>query len=121
MTRSRFLKWTAGLLLAPVLLAAALIAIFGWNWLRGPIERFTLDKTDLISRDVGYRMVGPRVCRRRGRIRLPRWRRACGLGELPRRPKAQVFQDATNDVRILYQGDHPHWTLAFRTLGGSTS
>ena len=45
MTRSRLLKWTAGLLLAPVLLAVLFIAIFGWNWLRGPIERMTLEKT----------------------------------------------------------------------------
>jgi AsmA protein len=45
MTPSRLLKWTAGLLLAPVLLVVLLIAIFGWNWLRGPIERMTLDKT----------------------------------------------------------------------------
>ena len=45
MTRSRLLKSTAVLLFAPVLLAAVLIAIFGWNWLRGPIERYTLDKT----------------------------------------------------------------------------
>jgi len=45
MTRSRLLKWTAGLLLAPVLLVVLFIAIFGWNWLRGPIERMTLEKT----------------------------------------------------------------------------
>ncbi len=45
MTPSRLLKWTAGLLLAPVLLAVLFVAIFGWNWLRGPIERMTLDKT----------------------------------------------------------------------------
>jgi uncharacterized protein involved in outer membrane biogenesis len=45
MTPSRLLKWTAGLLLAPVLLVVLFIAIFGWNWLRGPIERMTLDKT----------------------------------------------------------------------------
>ncbi len=45
MTRSRLLKWTAGLLLAPALLAVLFIAIFGWNWLRGPIERMTLEKT----------------------------------------------------------------------------
>lgn len=45
MTPSRFLKWTAGLCLAPVPLAVLLIAIFGWNWLRGPIERMTLAKT----------------------------------------------------------------------------
>jgi len=45
MTPSRLFKWTAGLLLAPVLLAVLFVAIFGWNWLRGPIERMTLDKT----------------------------------------------------------------------------
>ena len=45
MTTSRWLKWTAGLLLAPVLLAVLFIAIFGWNWLRAPIERMTLEKT----------------------------------------------------------------------------
>jgi uncharacterized protein involved in outer membrane biogenesis len=45
MTPSRLLKWTAGLLLVPVLLVVVFIAIFGWNWLRAPIERMTLDKT----------------------------------------------------------------------------
>ena len=45
MTLARWLKWTAGLLLAPVVLAALYIAIFGWNWLRGPIERMTLAQT----------------------------------------------------------------------------
>ncbi len=45
MTRSRLIQWTAGLLVAPVLLIVVLIAIFGWNWLRGPIERMTLEKT----------------------------------------------------------------------------
>lgn len=45
MTLSRTLKWTAGLLLAPVLLAVLYIAIFGWNWLRAPIERMTLERT----------------------------------------------------------------------------
>ena len=45
MTSPRSLKWIAGILLAPVLLAVLLIAIFGWNWLRGPIERMTTEKT----------------------------------------------------------------------------
>ena len=45
MTLPRSLKWMAGVLLAPVVLAVLFIAIFGWNWLRGPIERMTLDKT----------------------------------------------------------------------------
>ncbi|KAF0164170.1 MAG: AsmA protein [Rhodocyclaceae bacterium] len=45
MTLPRSLKWIAGVLLAPVVLAALLIAIFGWNWLRGPIERMTTEQT----------------------------------------------------------------------------
>jgi len=45
MTLSRFFKWTASLLLIPVLAALLFIGIFGWNWLRTPIEQMTLDKT----------------------------------------------------------------------------
>ena len=30
---------------APLVLAAVFITIFGWNWLRGPIERIALEKT----------------------------------------------------------------------------
>ena len=41
----RWLKWIVGSLLAPVVLVALFIAIFGWNWLRAPIERVTLEKT----------------------------------------------------------------------------
>jgi uncharacterized protein involved in outer membrane biogenesis len=41
----RWLPWVAGALLAPFLLAALFIAVFGWNWLRGPIERMTLERT----------------------------------------------------------------------------
>lgn len=45
MTLPRSLKWTAGILLAPGALAALFIAIFGWNWLRAPIERITTERT----------------------------------------------------------------------------
>jgi uncharacterized protein involved in outer membrane biogenesis len=45
MTLPRSLKWIAGILLVPVVLAGLFIALFGWNWLRGPIERMTLEKT----------------------------------------------------------------------------
>ncbi len=41
----RGLKWTVGAILLSSLLAAIYIAFFGWNWLREPIERMTLDKT----------------------------------------------------------------------------
>ncbi|MCX7170467.1 MAG: AsmA family protein [Proteobacteria bacterium] len=45
MTLSRSFRWITGILLAPVVLALLFIAIFGWNWLRGPIERMALEKT----------------------------------------------------------------------------
>lgn len=45
MTLSRSLKWIAGILLAPVALAVLFIAVFGWNWLRAPIERMTTERT----------------------------------------------------------------------------
>ncbi|MCK9389459.1 MAG: AsmA family protein [Sulfuritalea sp.] len=45
MTLLRSLKWIAGILLALVVLAVLFIAIFGWNWLRAPIERMATEKT----------------------------------------------------------------------------
>ena len=45
MTLPRSLKWIAGIFFAPIVLAVLFIAIFGWNWLRGPIERMTAEKT----------------------------------------------------------------------------
>lgn len=45
MLLSRYLKWIAGIFLAPLVLAVLFIAVFGWNWLREPIERLALDKT----------------------------------------------------------------------------
>ena len=41
----RPLKWIAGIVSALVILAVLFILIFGWNWLRAPIEQLTLDKT----------------------------------------------------------------------------
>jgi uncharacterized protein involved in outer membrane biogenesis len=41
----RTLKWIAGVFLALVVLPVLFIALFGWNWMRGPIERTTLEKT----------------------------------------------------------------------------
>ncbi len=45
MPRTRALTWIAAVVFAPILLAVLFVAIFGWNWLRGPIERMALDKT----------------------------------------------------------------------------
>jgi len=41
----RSLKWIAGVLFTLLALAALFIAVFGWNWLRAPIERMTFEKT----------------------------------------------------------------------------
>ncbi|MBA3058661.1 MAG: AsmA family protein [Gammaproteobacteria bacterium] len=41
----RVLKWLAVALIAPLLLAVLFILVFGWNWLRAPIERMALEKT----------------------------------------------------------------------------
>ena len=42
---SRAILWAGAAMLAVVLVCALLIAIFGWNWLRGPLENFALQKT----------------------------------------------------------------------------
>jgi len=44
MTLPRSLKWIAGAVIAPVVLALLFFAIFGWNWLRAPIERMALEE-----------------------------------------------------------------------------
>ncbi len=41
----RSLLWVGGALLTLVLLAALFIAVFGWNWLRAPLERRALQQT----------------------------------------------------------------------------
>lgn len=41
----RLLKWIVAALLALVAVAVLYIALFGWAWLRAPIERLTLEKT----------------------------------------------------------------------------
>jgi uncharacterized protein involved in outer membrane biogenesis len=37
--------WLGGVLLTPLCLAALYIALFGWNWLRSPLENLALDQT----------------------------------------------------------------------------
>jgi AsmA protein len=41
----RAIRWTGAAVLTVMLLVVLTITLFGWNWLRGPIERFTLQKT----------------------------------------------------------------------------
>ena len=42
---SRSLKWIIGVMLVLGVLPVLFIAVFGWNWMRGPIERMTIQKT----------------------------------------------------------------------------
>ncbi|QTN27533.1 AsmA family protein [Rhodoferax sp. AJA081-3] len=58
----RIFLWLAALLVTPVVLAALLIAIFGWNWLRTPIENLTHQKTGrvlAIQGDLSLRLAWP--------------------------------------------------------------
>lgn len=62
----RTLKWAASVLLALVILAVLFIAIFGWNWLRAPIEKKVLAQTGRVllikgDLDVGLGWPWPRV------------------------------------------------------------
>ena len=75
---ARAVKWVAGVLLSPVLLAVLFIAIFGWNWLRGPIERMTAEKTGrvlAIGGDLTMHFAWPRPRLRAGAVTFanPDW------------------------------------------------
>jgi AsmA protein len=68
----------AGVLFATVVLAAFLIAVFGWNWLRGPIERMTLRETGRVLRiggdlDVRFGWPQPRIHARSVTFANPVW------------------------------------------------
>ena len=54
----RILGWVAVAVLAPIALAAILLAIFGFNWMRGPIERMTLERTGRVLSITGGLGVG---------------------------------------------------------------
>src|SRR4051794_21321715 len=74
----RSLKWISALLLAPPALAILFIAIFGWNWARGPLERITLEKTGralVIGGDlkVGLAWPAPRVRAQAVTFANPSW------------------------------------------------
>jgi uncharacterized protein involved in outer membrane biogenesis len=63
MTLPRSLKWIVGVPLALVVLVFLFIALFGWNWLRAPVERMTLDKTGrelVIGGDIDIDLAWPR-------------------------------------------------------------
>ena len=45
MKRTRFFLWLAAVVATPIVLAILFIALFGWNWLRSPIEHIAEQKT----------------------------------------------------------------------------
>lgn len=58
----RIFLWLTALLVAPVVLAALLIAIFGWNWLRAPIENLAEQETGrvlAIQGDLSLKLAWP--------------------------------------------------------------
>jgi AsmA protein len=78
MTLSRSLPWIAGVLFAPILLAVLFIAVFGWNWLRTPVERMTFDKTGrelTIRGDISVKFAWPLPRVRAGEVSFanPSW------------------------------------------------
>lgn len=71
MTLTRTLKWIAGALSVPLVLAVVFIAVFGWNWLRAPIERMALEKTGrelLIDGDIEVTFGWPQPRIRAGEV-----------------------------------------------------
>ncbi len=76
----RVFLWLATLVVTPVVLAALLIAIFGWNWLRAPIERLTEQKTGrvlAIQGDLSLQLAWPAPTVRAGTVAFanPPWAR----------------------------------------------
>ena len=74
----RLLKWTASVLLALVIAAFIFIALFGWNWLRAPLERQALAQTGrvlLIQGDLTVHLgwPWPRLQARRVTFANPAW------------------------------------------------
>ena len=74
----RWLKWIVGSLFASVVLVVLFIAVFGWNWLRAPIERMTLEKTGrvlVIGGDIEIDLAWPQPRIRSGAVNFanPPW------------------------------------------------
>ena len=74
----RTLKWTASVVLALVIAAALFVALFGWNWLRAPLEKKVFAQTGralLIKGelDVALGWPWPRVHARQVSFANPAW------------------------------------------------
>ena len=45
MSKRNAWMWLGAMLVAPVVLAVVFVVLFGWNWLRGPVERVVTERT----------------------------------------------------------------------------
>ncbi len=78
LTLAKKLTWLVATLLALTVLAALLLSLLGWNWLRAPIERLTLEKTGralVIAGDlrIQLRWPAPRLEAQAVRFANPAW------------------------------------------------
>lgn len=78
LTLQRSLRWTAGIVAGSLAIVVLLVWLLGWNWLRGPIERTTLEKTGrvlVIAGDVQVRWGWPLPHITFGQVRFanPSW------------------------------------------------
>ncbi len=76
----RILKWLALILLAIATAATIFILVFGWNWMRQPIERYTLAKTGRVlaikgDLTLGYHWPLPRILANDVTFANPAWAR----------------------------------------------
>ena len=80
MTFTRIFKWVALVLLAIATAATLFILVFGWNWMRQPIERYALHKTGRVlaikgDLTLGYHWPVPRILAREVTFANPAWAR----------------------------------------------
>ena len=78
MTALRFFKWAAAALLALLAAVAIFIALYGWNWLRQPIEQYALKKTGRVlalkgDLTLAYHWPLPRITARDVSFANPPW------------------------------------------------
>ena len=97
---SRAVRWTAAALLLPPALAALGIALFGWNWLRGPIERVALQQTGralVIGGDLGLHLAWPLLRLHAGSVSFanPSW------AQEPQMVRAQSVDVAVDLPQLL--------------------
>lgn len=103
MTRNRIFLWIAATLAAPFVVMTLVLALFGWNWLRGPIEHWAEQKTGrvlLIKGDLSLHLgwPWPRIQADAVTFANPPW------AQEPQMVTADAV-DITLDLRQLLQGE----------------